>query len=253
MSKSNQSPDLTELTRLIHEWGRDRKIHENSTAAAQARKAMDEWQELAEHVEREDPLPLDLIEDDIGDIYVCLVQVLGCEGISTDCIGYLGGTSELLIWLNLEDYVYNIGRLICGLWCNTFIKDDHIRIHFVQEACREIDRMMLRLCYAVSTQDRGLNMSQCVTRAWNDIKDRRGEIDAVTGKFVKEESSDAPPKASLQDVLKWCHENDVVPGPVNVSSAGEVKIFDSGCGCYSTDVRVPPEIAAVLREFGERR
>lgn len=81
-------------------WGRDRKIVQHSNSRAQASKAMEEVDELLDHTSRlheirqlPDDLSdreaelLSLIQDDIGDVLVCLIMVAEIEGLNLkDCL-----------------------------------------------------------------------------------------------------------------------------------------------------------------------
>lgn len=66
----NESMD--DLVKLVHQWGEDRLLYQNSTAMAQTLKAVSEMGELADNVLKGRH---EAAQDDVGDIIVCLIHV----------------------------------------------------------------------------------------------------------------------------------------------------------------------------------
>ena len=63
---------LDDLVELVHEWGEERQLYENSTAMAQTLKAMSEMGELADNILKG---RYERAQDDVGDVMVCLIHV----------------------------------------------------------------------------------------------------------------------------------------------------------------------------------
>jgi len=78
--------DLLKFEELVLKWSLDRKILYNSSREAQTLKAVSEMGELADAVAKGDILS---VQDAIGDVMVCLVNVAALTGTDiTTCAKY---------------------------------------------------------------------------------------------------------------------------------------------------------------------
>jgi len=76
---------LDELDEKITDWGGDRGIIQNSTAKDQYLKLVSEVGELGDAIAKRDEEGL---VDAIGDVFVCLSMIAGCEGHTVEyCVG----------------------------------------------------------------------------------------------------------------------------------------------------------------------
>ena len=92
---------------LIQKWSCDVGIYEHSTVQAQALKAVSEMGELADAVIKHD---LTALEDGIGDVIVCLVNV-----------AYMSGIDVVDAFAKVTDEVTaRKGRMVSG---GAFVKD----------------------------------------------------------------------------------------------------------------------------------
>ena len=142
----------------IIQWAKDRGIIPGSTPAAQYSKTLSEWSEWKR----------DHTADDIGDTAVTLI--IGC---------YLATEGALL----LSDAVNNMPRV------NIQSTNDAERLF--ECALDDIREEFLPEDYARAYQYLeglaklwGMSMTGCMETAWNDIKDRKGQM--IHGLFVKE-------------------------------------------------------------------
>lgn len=73
-----------ELQHLILEWANDRKILQHSTPTAQFIKAVSEMGELADGVNKKQ---LDVVQDSVGDVLVCLINFCALANIDlVECL-----------------------------------------------------------------------------------------------------------------------------------------------------------------------
>ena len=159
--------DLEELTANIWQWGVDRKIHANSTAAAQVRKAFEEFIELLRDLEADEP-DVEALKDDIGDIYVCLVQVCGCLGMSVPEPVPEPATDK--DWESMAVY-------LTAIWNRSQVDSaKYIVTNLVADAFGSL---------ADDCDSYGFTLVDAVHKAWNEIKDRKGYL-REDGIFVKE-------------------------------------------------------------------
>lgn len=151
-----------EFVSNVQGWAQERGIYEHSTAEAQLLKALSELGELADAVIKND---VDGIKDAVGDVAVCMVNYAhmeDCEDIFChDCATGIDSTYEEIGFI-----AETIGGLL------TF--DD----------CVELDDICT--CLNSIANRYGLDFLECCTKAWNEIKDRKGRM-VAGGAFVKDE------------------------------------------------------------------
>lgn len=97
-----------ELQKNVVGWATDRGIIHYSTAQAQFLKAVSEMGELADGIAKHRPAE---IQDAVGDVLVCLINM--CEILGIDPVDCLG-----LAWNEIKD---RKGRMIEG---GVFVKED---------------------------------------------------------------------------------------------------------------------------------
>lgn len=98
---------IQQLEQNIIQWAAERGIYEHSTIEAQALKAVSEMGELADAVIKSDS---DGVQDAVGDVIVCLVNVAHLHGFTlTQCL--------TAAWLEIKD---RRGKMVPG---GAFVKD----------------------------------------------------------------------------------------------------------------------------------
>ncbi|QLB44365.1 MazG-like family protein [Mannheimia pernigra] len=143
---------MQQLIKQIEQWAEDRNLINGSTPQKQMLKLMEEFGELCGGIARNNP---EMIKDAIGDCFVVLV-ILNKQ-IQNEANLLIGYETEgrsfdvLFIWIikNISDLVedlngYNIQSVVCDL--------KSIASHF------------------------NLNFQDCVQSAYDQIKDRKGEM-----------------------------------------------------------------------------
>ena len=172
---------IQELVPLIHQWAKERGIFEQSNPFDQLLKTHEEVGELIKACYDNDK---PAIQDAIGDVMVTLInycyfvfknkdftiEIINArymfdsfEGSST--INYLGYITKTLIGLFNEEFLLqeysNIPR-------NVFFRLSHI------------SQLLEKIA-----QDENTSLEECLTIAYNEIKDRKGKI--INQKFIKDE------------------------------------------------------------------
>ena len=155
---------MQDLIAKIEQWAEDRNIISGSKPIDQAMKLFSEFGELADNVGKGRDC-----RDDIGDVFVVLTimsKQLGfdfndckdvefCEGITTK-------QKVIELMTSLSAFAYN---------CDQY-RD--IRSGLFES----VSALKLICC------DLGYTLEECVQIAYNDIKDRKGQM--VNGVFIKE-------------------------------------------------------------------
>lgn len=145
---------LNDYNELIKQWSIDKGLHIESPKI-QMLKVVEEFGEIDEAQTKED------LMDAIGDSYVTLViiaQQLGIEEFSS-C-------------QNDRSFSANLGRLSGFLVRESKIIDE------IEATIECLYHNLLKICRL-----RGVNFLECLSVAYNEIKDRKGKM--IDGTFVK--------------------------------------------------------------------
>lgn len=149
----------------VRGWSEARGIYKHSTATAQALKACSEAGELCDAIVKGEA---DALEDAVGDVAVCLVNVAEMSKAVGVCSG---GHS---ISGSLEESVGSLLGSLGELLRPPILGD-------VGDSLSESYGSLHSVCF-----QEGLDLMACCTKAWNEIKDRKGHM-VKGGAFVKEE------------------------------------------------------------------
>lgn len=181
---------VKEYTPFIRKWAEDRNIiGGGSTTLDQFIKGLTEAGELWTHIGKGQR---DLMKDDVGDVYVCLVNAAGNLDIKLE--EYVRPLEAFNVHSGRQLYQrrglkrYSL-QVLYGLAAvaqsieNVLEADNERDVEFFKtdfsEACADV-------VYALETiaLENDWSLSDCVIEAYNDIKDRRGLM--TSGCFVKE-------------------------------------------------------------------
>lgn len=164
------SKDLQEFTGLIEQWAEDRKLH-TADPIKQYDKLIEEFGELMKGINKQD---MPMIKDSIGDMYVVLVVMGRQLGLSMADLLKDESLDTLRPEHSTFGYVRDLNRLADNMKSNEFY-DGYV---FIWNAS-DIEKQLAKTCgeYEIAFVD-------CVELAYNEIKDRKGEM--RDGKFVKE-------------------------------------------------------------------
>lgn len=157
--------NLIDLTEKIEQWAIDRKLH-SADPIKQYDKLIEEFGELMKGINKQD---MDMIKDSIGDIYV--VMTIMCMQTGNSIIGLLknGDVDTLRPKHSTYSYVHIIAALARELNKGSYILSE----------IYELKKQLAKTC-----GEYYLDFIDCVELAYNEIKDRKGEM--RDGKFVKE-------------------------------------------------------------------
>jgi len=162
-----------EYARKVRQWAKDRKIIPNSTLEAQNVKLAEEFGELALGIRKNDK---NLIIDSIGDIFVVVTIMAGLDN----------GNIEDMELLQNEYYENKDNLKYSFMWlqsdigdiAKSIIRDNKIkRFESYVNAVNDLNA----LCEFLE-----LDFMECISNAWNEIKDRKGYLNEE-GIFIKEE------------------------------------------------------------------
>lgn len=143
----------------VQKWAEERGIYDHSTAEAQVMKALSEIGELADAIGK---LDLEGVKDGIGDVAVCMVNYAVMDAV--DCDAPESG--------RLFDITEEIGSICEAIADNLAYGID-------------IDVTMVNECLDSIAKQHVFTFSECLSKAWNEIKDRKGRM-VEGGFFVKE-------------------------------------------------------------------
>lgn len=143
-----------EFEELVKQWAKDRNIL-SADSTDQALKGLSECGELADNLAKKN---FEAIKDDIGDN--CVVAVIVNE-INKKVAGWGFGVSTTPKKL--------VGEIAFEWFWSTKATDQPNNVPYIAK----------KLAYALE-----LDFYECLTKAWNDIKDRKGIL--YNGVFVKE-------------------------------------------------------------------
>jgi NTP pyrophosphatase (non-canonical NTP hydrolase) len=157
----------------IRRWAKDRKIIPNSSLEAQNTKLAEEFRELALAIRKDDK---NLTIDSIGDIFVVVTIMAGLDN----------GNIEDMELLQNEYYENKDNLKYSFMWlqsdigdiAKSIIRDNKIkRFESYVNAVNDLNA----LCEYLK-----LDFIECISKAWNEIKDRKGYLNEE-GIFIKEE------------------------------------------------------------------
>ena len=162
-----------EYARKVRQWAKDRKIIPNSTLEAQNVKLAEEFGELALGIRKNDK---NLIIDSIGDIFVVVTIMAGLDN----------GNIEDMELLQNEYYENKDNLKYSFMWLQSDIGDiakSIIRGNKIKrfESYVNVVNDLNALCEFLE-----LDLVECISKAWNEIKDRKGYLNEE-GIFIKEE------------------------------------------------------------------
>ncbi|MDW4093851.1 MazG-like family protein [Staphylococcus saprophyticus] len=157
--------NLIDLTKKIEQWAEDRNLH-TADPIKQYDKLVEEFGELMKGINKQDML---MIEDSIGDMYV--VMTIMCMQTGNSIIGLLkNGDVDTL---RPKHSTYSCVHIIVAL-ARELNKGSYILSEIY-----ELKKQLAKTC-----GEYYLDFTECVELAYNEIKDRKGEM--RDGKFVKE-------------------------------------------------------------------
>ena len=152
----------------VQRWATERGIYEHSTALAQALKAVSEVGELCDAVIKNDR---DALIDAIGDVAVCLVNVIAMRGGEVD-FEPCGRVKPA----DLQESAGSVAHSVGDLAVNWYSGMEWCAIESAREALGTLE---------LFARDAELDFDDCCESAWNEIKDRKGRM-VAGGAFVKE-------------------------------------------------------------------
>lgn len=158
----------------IEQWAEDRNLINGSTPQKQMLKLMEEFGKLCSGIARNNP---EMIKDAIGDCFVVLVILNKQYKTELDIVSTLKHHGEGIenvggdVFISVSQFAGRAGNLLYSNYCSN------------NERCLWITGLFCSLLLISSKCH--LNLQDCVTHAYNQIKDRKGKM--VDGVFVKEE------------------------------------------------------------------
>lgn len=181
---------VKEYTPLIRKWAEDRNIiGGGSTTLDQFIKGLTEAGELWTHIGKGQR---ELLKDDIGDVYVCLVNAAGNLDINLEdhvrALEAFQHHSGRAMYTNrgLKRYslqvLYTLAAVAQSI-DNILDSDNERDVEFFKtdfsDACADVVYVLETIAL-----EQGWSLTDCVIAAYEDIKDRRGLM--TSGCFVKE-------------------------------------------------------------------
>ena len=157
---------LQKLITNVQQWSIDRGL-DKADSKKQMLKLYEEFGELASGIAKGNK---EVVKDSIGDVVIVLIilaQQKGVKSISDFCV--------IFDHLSINDLMPRGAELI-GLIS--------LRIRKTND---EIEEYIVRLisCLRTIAKSENLNFEDCLSQAWNEIKDRKGKL--IDGVWVKEE------------------------------------------------------------------
>ena len=155
--------ELHKLITNVQQWSIDRGL-DKADSEKQLLKLYEEFGELASGIAKGNK---EVVKDSIGDVLIILAQQKGVKSISDFCV--------IFDHLSINDLMPRAAELI-GLIS--------LRIRKTND---EIEEYIVRLisCLRTIAKSENLNFEDCLSQAWNEIKDRKGKL--IDGVWVKEE------------------------------------------------------------------
>lgn len=161
---------LNAYSDLIRGWAADRNLIEGSKPVNQFDKLFEENGENAGHSARG---KLDLVPDDLGDMFVVITILAAQLGLNVPLAKAqtYEGSDTLCSTIRLSLYA-ELGHLVV-------LVDKRCLDSDIEFSLGEVAYLLRR-----QAQDLGTTLEACVDNAWNEIKDRKGRM--IDGVFVKE-------------------------------------------------------------------
>lgn len=177
----------TDFIYNTYEWGRAKGIHEHSSLLGQTLKTVEELGELAGGIASNRK---DKIRDGVGDVLVTLVMVGAQNSVSNvELIRFVERNPNTL--LVEPDHTVICGQINFALWNIAEMMGEVVKPHLLLpiavtpgEITPNIDNIIDAVHNIANAY--GLTIEECMTQAWNEIKDRTGYM-VVGGAFVKDE------------------------------------------------------------------
>lgn len=156
-----------ELITNVQQWSIDRGL-DKADSKKQLLKLYEEFGELASGLAKGNK---EVVKDSIGDVVVVLIilaQQQGIRQISDFCV--------IFDHLSINDLIPRASELI-GLIS--------LRVRRATEDTIEEYTVRLISCLRTIAKSENLKFEDCLSQAWNEIKDRKGKL--IDGVWVKEE------------------------------------------------------------------
>lgn len=154
-----------EFVSNVQEWAKERGIYDHSTPEAQLLKALSELGELSDAVIKGDK---DALKDAIGDTAVCIVNY---AFMAIDDFDLNDVNNHLDAVESTQEAIGFLAQTIGSL---LVVDDEHSSAEAISLLINISDHS--RLCFL-----------GCCSRAWHEIKDRKGRM-VSGGAFVKDEA-----------------------------------------------------------------
>jgi len=183
-----------EFVSNVQQWARERGIYEHSTPDAQLLKALSELGELADAVIKNDR---EALKDAIGDVAVCMVNYAKMADVVLPEEPAFGRP------VYSDEHIISVMCSILGCALRGLKSyDDN----------RDFARALSAIAF-----NNSLDFLECCAAAWNEIKDRKGQM-VEGGVFVKEEASAEQCLAELKDEMARLEEQMEAIGAGGVTS-----------------------------------
>lgn len=170
---------LIKIIENIEQWAEDRNLINGSTPQKQMLKLMEEFGELCAGVAKNKP---EMIKDAIGDCFVVLVilnkQLNLFKYLPLEQYDYYGGS----VYSALEYFAQNATKLNVNTNLNSY-GDLSIFTKKISNTIKSLESCIGYLEYITILNK--LDFKDCVQHAYNQIKDRKGEMQA--GIWIKSE------------------------------------------------------------------
>lgn len=158
---------MQELIEKIEQWAHERNIIKGSKPIDQAMKLFSEFGELADNVCKGRDC-----RDDIGDVFVVLAIIT--KQCNRNLFSYIDGVTPMLRHHYNKECISEL-----AIYLADFVSWLTIPENFNGEKLIYSVREMMSIC-----ENSGFTLQECVTIAYNDIKDRKGIMH--NGTFIKE-------------------------------------------------------------------
>lgn len=156
---------LQKLITNVQQWSIDRGL-DKADSKKQMLKLYEEFGELASGLAKGNK---EVVKDSIGDVVIVLIILAQQQGIKT--------IADLHYGNSVSDIMLMTSTLIGTL--SYHILNDHQEFMFYN-----IIQMIVASTELI-VKGQGLDFEDCLSQAWNEIKDRKGKL--IDGVWVKEE------------------------------------------------------------------
>lgn len=150
-----------DFVRNVEQWAADRNLIKGSTVHKQALKGLSEVGELCDNLAKGKD-----IRDDIGDCCVVgiIINKIAGKDVPLALVQFDVSKNAEFVWSYLDDVITDFS-------CCMFMKNAAPKFNSFDEL-------------QFIAQVHGYNFEECLDKAWNDIKDRKGVM--FEGVFIKE-------------------------------------------------------------------